>query len=244
MLGALSTSALLGARGGRALDDSRGEPAFVFELGERTLALVLEGLGTKSHDRPRGARAAGRQPLRRRRLRRRRRDPQRPRLRGRAAAGRQRLLRHRRLAPGTSTGTAPRRCWRAGGGPARTPAACGAGGVAVAPGDARRAGDRARRGRRRRPARRCRADPRRRAGRRRRDRARGTRAACTPTAPRWRGCVAERLPEGFATPLATGARFGEALLDPTRDVRGAGGGAAAAAAWPSATSATSPATGC
>ena len=48
MLGALSTSALLGARGGRALDASRGEPAFVFELGERTLALVLEGLGTKS----------------------------------------------------------------------------------------------------------------------------------------------------------------------------------------------------
>ncbi len=48
MLGALSTSALLGDRGGRALDASRGEPAFVFELGERTLALVLEGLGTKS----------------------------------------------------------------------------------------------------------------------------------------------------------------------------------------------------
>ena len=48
MLGALSTSSLLGARGGRALDASRGEPAFVFELGERTLALVLEGLGTKS----------------------------------------------------------------------------------------------------------------------------------------------------------------------------------------------------
>ncbi len=48
MLGALSTSALLGAHGGRAIDDSRGEPAFVFELGERTLGLVLEGLGTKS----------------------------------------------------------------------------------------------------------------------------------------------------------------------------------------------------
>ncbi|HTQ69331.1 MAG TPA: AIR synthase-related protein [Solirubrobacteraceae bacterium] len=48
MLGALSTSSLLGARGGRALDASRGEPAFVFELGGRSLALVLEGLGTKS----------------------------------------------------------------------------------------------------------------------------------------------------------------------------------------------------
>jgi phosphoribosylformylglycinamidine cyclo-ligase len=45
---ALSTSGLLGARGGRALDDSRGEPAFVFELGDATFALVLEGLGTKS----------------------------------------------------------------------------------------------------------------------------------------------------------------------------------------------------
>jgi len=45
---ALSTSALLAARGGRALDASRGEPAFVFELGGLTLAFVLEGLGTKS----------------------------------------------------------------------------------------------------------------------------------------------------------------------------------------------------
>jgi phosphoribosylformylglycinamidine cyclo-ligase len=48
MLGALATSPLLAARGGRALDASRGEPAFVFELGGRRLALVLEGLGTKS----------------------------------------------------------------------------------------------------------------------------------------------------------------------------------------------------
>jgi phosphoribosylformylglycinamidine cyclo-ligase len=45
---ALATSGLLGRRGGRALDDSRGEPAFVFELGDQTLAFVLEGLGTKS----------------------------------------------------------------------------------------------------------------------------------------------------------------------------------------------------
>ncbi|MCW3018072.1 MAG: Phosphoribosylformylglycinamidine cyclo-ligase [Solirubrobacterales bacterium] len=48
MAKALSTSSLLAARGGRALDASRGEPAFVFELGERTLAFVVEGLGTKS----------------------------------------------------------------------------------------------------------------------------------------------------------------------------------------------------
>jgi len=45
---ALATSPLLAGRGGRALDDSRGEPAFVFEWGGQTLALVLEGLGTKS----------------------------------------------------------------------------------------------------------------------------------------------------------------------------------------------------
>jgi phosphoribosylformylglycinamidine cyclo-ligase len=45
---ALSTSPLLQGRGGRALDASRGEPAFVFELGERSFAFVVEGLGTKS----------------------------------------------------------------------------------------------------------------------------------------------------------------------------------------------------
>jgi len=48
MAKALSTSALLGARGARALDASRGEPAFVFEHAGQTLALVVEGLGTKS----------------------------------------------------------------------------------------------------------------------------------------------------------------------------------------------------
>jgi phosphoribosylformylglycinamidine cyclo-ligase len=45
---ALSTSALLQQSGGRALDESRGEPAFVFECGGLTLAFVVEGLGTKS----------------------------------------------------------------------------------------------------------------------------------------------------------------------------------------------------
>ena len=45
----LATSALLAARpGGRAIDASRGEPAFVFDFGGQTLALVLEGLGTKA----------------------------------------------------------------------------------------------------------------------------------------------------------------------------------------------------
>jgi phosphoribosylformylglycinamidine cyclo-ligase len=48
MAKALSTSSLLAARGGRALDASRGEPAFVFEVGGQTFAFVVEGLGTKS----------------------------------------------------------------------------------------------------------------------------------------------------------------------------------------------------
>jgi phosphoribosylformylglycinamidine cyclo-ligase len=45
---ALTTSGLLSARGGRAVDESRGEPAFVFEVGGQMLAFVLETLGTKS----------------------------------------------------------------------------------------------------------------------------------------------------------------------------------------------------
>jgi phosphoribosylformylglycinamidine cyclo-ligase len=45
---ALGTSEHLAARGARALDDSRGAPAFVFELGGEQLAFVVEGLGTKS----------------------------------------------------------------------------------------------------------------------------------------------------------------------------------------------------
>jgi phosphoribosylformylglycinamidine cyclo-ligase len=48
MAKALATSPLLAARGARALDASRGEPAFAFELDGRTLAFVVEGLGTKS----------------------------------------------------------------------------------------------------------------------------------------------------------------------------------------------------
>ena len=48
MTAALSTSSLLAARGGHALDASRGEPAFVFELDGRAFAFVVEGLGTKS----------------------------------------------------------------------------------------------------------------------------------------------------------------------------------------------------
>jgi phosphoribosylformylglycinamidine cyclo-ligase len=45
---ALATSPLLERRGGRALDESRGQPAFVFSLGGLNLAFVVEGLGTKS----------------------------------------------------------------------------------------------------------------------------------------------------------------------------------------------------
>lgn len=48
MSAALSTSGLMGARGASAIDASRGEPAFAFRMGDRTLAFVVEGLGTKS----------------------------------------------------------------------------------------------------------------------------------------------------------------------------------------------------
>lgn len=48
MARALATSPLMAARGARALDASRGEPAFAFELDGRTFAFVVEGLGTKS----------------------------------------------------------------------------------------------------------------------------------------------------------------------------------------------------
>ena len=45
---ALGTSSLLRAHGGVALDASRGEPAFAFQIGGQTFAFVVEGLGTKS----------------------------------------------------------------------------------------------------------------------------------------------------------------------------------------------------
>jgi phosphoribosylformylglycinamidine cyclo-ligase len=45
---ALATSGLLHASGGRVVDESRGEPAFVFEIAGRTFGFVLECLGTKS----------------------------------------------------------------------------------------------------------------------------------------------------------------------------------------------------
>ena len=45
---ALATSPLLAERGGHALDASRGEPAFVFDFAGRSLAFVVEGLGTKA----------------------------------------------------------------------------------------------------------------------------------------------------------------------------------------------------
>jgi phosphoribosylformylglycinamidine cyclo-ligase len=48
MARALATSSLMSTRGAIALDASRGEPAFAFELDGRTMAFVVEGLGTKS----------------------------------------------------------------------------------------------------------------------------------------------------------------------------------------------------
>jgi phosphoribosylformylglycinamidine cyclo-ligase len=45
---ALATSGLLHGSGGRVVDQSRGEPAFVFEIAGHTFGFVLECLGTKS----------------------------------------------------------------------------------------------------------------------------------------------------------------------------------------------------
>jgi phosphoribosylformylglycinamidine cyclo-ligase len=45
---ALTTSELLSRHGGQSLDESRGEPAFVFRCGGSTMGFVVEGLGTKS----------------------------------------------------------------------------------------------------------------------------------------------------------------------------------------------------
>ncbi len=45
---AAATAGLLGARGGQELAASRGSSAYVFTLGGQTLALVVEGLGTKA----------------------------------------------------------------------------------------------------------------------------------------------------------------------------------------------------
>jgi phosphoribosylformylglycinamidine cyclo-ligase len=45
---ALLTSGLAAGRGAQAVDASRGEPAFLFRLGDAQLAMVLECLGTKS----------------------------------------------------------------------------------------------------------------------------------------------------------------------------------------------------
>ena len=115
------------ARGGRALDASRGEPAFVFELGEQTLRVRGGGPRHEVDHRAPRARGPGGQPLRRRRLRHGRGDPQRPLLRGRAAARRQRLLRHRRLGVVPAARERSARCWRAGARRARTRAARGAG---------------------------------------------------------------------------------------------------------------------
>ena len=127
MAKALSTSSLLAARGGRALDASRGEPAFVFELGEQTFAFVVEGLGTKSIIARAGARRPGGQPLRRGRLRHCRGDPQRPLLRRARCRWSSTRTSPRAPRSGTCSRSAPRRCWRAGARHAWTQAACGVG---------------------------------------------------------------------------------------------------------------------
>ena len=45
---AAATGAMLGQSGGREITESRGSTAYVFELNGALLAMVIEGLGTKS----------------------------------------------------------------------------------------------------------------------------------------------------------------------------------------------------
>jgi phosphoribosylformylglycinamidine cyclo-ligase len=45
---ALSTSGMLAEHGGRSIDESRGQSAFVFEFAGTTFGFVVEGLGTKA----------------------------------------------------------------------------------------------------------------------------------------------------------------------------------------------------
>ena len=170
---ALSTSPLLAARGGRALDGSRGEPAFVFELGGQTLAFVVEGLGTKS--------MIARIVLERQGVNRFADvayDTVAAILNDLCCVGALPLVVNAYFATGASEWYLRRESrGRAAGGLARGMRGrglhVGRRRVALASGTARRARDRARRSGRRRGAGGMRADPRRAPGRGRRDRARG-----------------------------------------------------------------------
>ena len=212
----LATSALLAARrGGRAIDASRGEPAFVFEFGGQTLAFVLEGLGTKSMIARAVRSSSAIEPLRRRRLRHRRRDRQRPLLRRRSAARRQRLLLDRRFGLVRPRRPPRRRCSTAGSGPAATPARPGAAAsrrrcrglvdaeeielagsaVGALPDGSRRCSATARR--------------------RRRDRDRPLISGLHANGASLARLIAADLPDGYGTALPSGATFGAALLDPS-----------------------------
>ena len=222
---ALATSGLLAAPGGRALDESRGEPAFVFEAGGQTLAFVVEGLGTKSIIARQVEEQLGVGALRQRRLRHGGGDRQRPLLRRRAAARGERVFRDRLLGVVRGRGAARRRCSPAGARRASTPAPSGAAGSrrpCPASSLPRTSSS---------PAAPSASSPEGRApilGAR--PRARATRscwspaAACTPTAPRWRGWSPRGCPT--ATGPAPSGRVRRGAARPDRDLRGAGPGAA------------------
>ena len=243
--GALSTSSLLAARGGHALDASRGEPAFVFELDGRTLAFVVEGLGTKS--------VIARQVLEAQGINRFgdvAYDTVAAILNDLCCVGALPLVVNAYFATGASE-------WYREGERARGADRglaegvrgrglhLGGRGVAVAAGAAGRARDRAGGRRRRRRAGGPAAAP----GRGARSRAMRScwwpPAGCTPTAPRWRGCwrggcrTATRPSwRGRRPTLRRGA------AGAVGDVRGAGRGAAWRRSCRCATSATSPGTAC
>ena len=192
--GAVHLAAARRRAAARALDASRGEPAFVFELDGRTLAFVVEGLGTKS--------MIARAVLEQQGINRFAEvayDTVAAIVNDLCCVGALPLVVNAYFATGASEWYRPRERaeallegWRQ----ACRDAGCDLGrrGVAVAAGAARRARDRAGRGRRRRAAGGTRAAP----GRELRPGdeivLRGLAAACTPTAPRWRACSPSGCP--------------------------------------------------
>ena len=220
--------------GGRALDASRGEPAFVFELGGRTLAFVVEGLGTKSiisravletlgvnrfADVAYDTVAAivndlccvGALPLV---------------VNAYFATGSSDWYREAGRSRGARRGLAPglldAGCTWGGGESPSLPGLLAEGdvelaGAAVGAVPEGRGRSSARSSRR--AMRSCSSRP----------------AGCTPTAPRWRGWSRGGCPRATRRSCPAGPSFGEALLEPIGDLRAARRGPARAAACPSAT---------
>ena len=214
---AQSTSHLLEAHGARAVEASRGASAFVLELAGQHLAFVVEGLGTKSIISRRWMEVDRRGPLRRRR----RSTPSAAIVNDVCCVGALPLVINAYFATGRSDWHADatalesllagwHRALRAVGGRLgrrrvaraarprvrRTTSSWPARAIGLVPAEWEPIlGDGAAR-----PATRS---------------CSSTAPACTPTAPRSRAPVADKLPDGLLTAMPGGRRFGDALLDPS-----------------------------